>query len=92
MKTHCACFTWARTDIQCKDGKELPHPMHAPRCPHFNESLIDVWRFSFDGDSYVTKNKPTPQEIDEAELGGIVITKEQMHLEVFEALVEHNGF
>lgn len=63
---------------------------HHPTCEYVDASLIDVWRVSFDGNSYVTDRDPA----EEPELlsGDEVVTKERMHREIYENLPDFAGF
>lgn len=88
----CECFSWCRTDIKFRDGKPLPMTQHHPRCSRVDESLIDVWRFTHDGSSYVTDQEPTPEAAREAQESEVTITREKMHREIFERLEEFAGF
>ena len=57
----CECLNWARcTSIDLKS----PMPNHHPNCQHYNASLMDVWRVTLDGASYVTDRERSE------ELGG----------------------
>jgi hypothetical protein len=58
------------------------------RCPHYNDSLIDVWKVSYDGQSYYTDREPSTDELEDGE----TVTKEKMHKEVFDQLPEFEGF
>jgi len=59
---------------------------HHPHCEHINASLIDVWRVSLDGVSYVTDSHPG--ELTEGE----TVTAEKMHREIYDHLPEFSGF
>jgi hypothetical protein len=73
-------MNWARIDGLLTN--------HHPNCPHYNDSLIDVWRVSYEGSSYVVDREPTPDQLGEGE----IVTKEKMHREIFENLPEFMGF
>lgn len=77
----CECRNWARLN----DGVEDKGTDHHPRCPRVDDSLIDVWRVSYDGESYVIDREPdnNPQE---------TVTRERMHREIYDNLPEFNGF
>ncbi len=80
------CMNWCRDDIRVKDGAIHPMTNHHPRCEHVNDSLMDVWRVSLDGSSYVTHEEP-------CDLGdGLKVTPEKMHREIYEHLPEFDGF
>lgn len=74
------CLNWCRADGSMTN--------HHPSCEYVDESLIDVWRVSFDGASYVTDREPTDEETSEGE----TVTRERMHREIYEQLPEFNGF
>lgn len=76
------CLNWCRTDGSMTD--------HHPRCEYVDESLIDVWKVSYDGRHYYTDRDPA----DEPEVlcGDEVITKERMHREIYENLPDFAGF
>ena len=81
----CERFGWCRAD---PPGHPLTN--HHPNCPHVNDSLIDIWKVEYDGESYYTNIKPDPSEFEEGE----IVTKEQkqMHREVYDHLPEFQGF
>ena len=89
----CACQNWARCEPV---DLTKPMPNHHSKCEHYNASLIDVWRVSYDGASYVTDSEADAQEAVAlyAEDPDIVptVTKERMHREVYENLPEFDGF
>ena len=72
------CLMWCRTD-----GSKTNHH---PRCQHVDASLIDVWRVSYDGASYVLAARPLPTHHEET------VTREKMHREIYENLPEFGGF
>lgn len=91
----CQCRNWTRCEPI--DLKGPGSPNHHSACEHFNASLIDVWRVSLDGTSYVNEIEGDAREELNALLAddpdcGATITKEQMHREVFERLPEFDGF
>jgi hypothetical protein len=49
-------------------------------------SLIDVWRVSYDGASYVRDSEPLEHHHEET------VTREKMHREIYEQLPEFQGF
>lgn len=82
------CQNWARVD----GGPTKHHP----NCPHYNDSLIDVWRVSDGSTSFVTDNEHDAiYTADEEEACGNerpTVTKERMHQELLEQLPEFDGF
>jgi len=92
----CECESWARTGfdpykIKTRTGIPLV-TNHHENCPHYNDSLIDVWKVS-DGfcSCYVLTEQDARETVgDEGE--GMTATKEKMHREVFENLPEFDGF
>lgn len=83
----CRCINWCRS-IEFKDGEPVNLTNHHPKCEHYNDSLIDVWRISYNGSSCVVDSEPDPTDFDSGE----VISKEKMHREIFENLPEFHGF
>lgn len=73
-------MNWARTD-----GRQTNHH---PNCPHYNDSLMDVWKVTVDGVSCYTDNEQDALDT----VGDGTITRERMHREVFEQLPEFEGF
>lgn len=65
---------------------------HHPRCEYVDASLIDVWRFSCGGSSYVVDREPSSDAALEAQESEVRITKEKMHCEIYEHLSEFDGF
>lgn len=78
----CECKNWARLF----DGIHDKGTEHHPNCPRVDDSLIDVWRVSYDGSSYVTDIEPDDLPACEK------VTKEKMHREIYDQLPEHVGF
>lgn len=76
----CECMNW------CRLGGPLTN--HHPNCARYNDSLIDVWKVSFDGSYYYTDREPGDDEL----WGEEVVTKEKMHREIYEELPEFQGF
>lgn len=92
------CQNWARADIspykiRRRDGTPLVTEHH-PNCPHYNDSLMDVWKVTHDGQSCYMDNERDANDAADADVGGdtISIVKERMHREVFENLPEFDGF
>jgi hypothetical protein len=79
--TECECATWCRAFI---DLNYITN--HHPNCEHYNDSLIDVWRVVFEGQTCYSLEKP--EDYGEGE----VITQIKMHKEVFDNLPEFDGF
>lgn len=67
---------------------------HHPNCPHYNDSLMNVWRVSLGGISCYVDNEQDAKSvaIDEASDDALTITPEKMHREIFENLQEFDGF
>ena len=87
----CECLNWCRdnTDVAFRDENGIPLvPDHHMRCPHYNDTLIDVWKVTYDGQSYYSDHEPAVNELEDGE----TVTKEKMHREVFEHLMEFDGF
>jgi len=90
----CECVFWCRANIGGPythlKGKDLHFVVtnHHEYCPHFNDSLVDVWKISYDGQSYYSLTAPCKEETENGE----TVTQEKMHKEVFEQLPEFNGF
>lgn len=91
------CQNWARTDDPYKirsRGTNLPLlTNHHPNCPHYNDSLMDVWKVT-DGSSrcYLDNEEDAKAVAGESEESPHSITKEKMHREIFENLPEFEGF
>lgn len=83
------CMNWERTDIRMVGGKPVA-PNHHPNCPHYNDSLIDVWKIEADGKTSYTDNQEdaalAPDEY------GATVTAGKMHREVYDNLPEFEGF
>lgn len=89
----CECLTWRRDIDMYPHLKRKGIPSfvctdHNPRCEHYNDSLIDVWKVSYEGQSYYTDKPPSPEDTENGE----TVTQERMHREVFEQLDEFEGF
>lgn len=80
----CDCRTWARTF----DGTYDKGTNHHPRCPHVDDSLIDVWKIGYDGDYYFESSEPDYNDLHPDS----TVTKERMHKELFDRLPEFSGF
>lgn len=67
---------------------------HHPKCPHYNDSLMDVWKLAYmDGALAYFDNEQDAIDASQEEYEDeVVITKEKMHREVFEQLPEFDGF
>jgi hypothetical protein len=94
------CQNWARADIlspykiRRRDGTPLV-TNHHPNCPHYNDSLMDVWKVTLDGQICYADNDRDANDTASDEWGSgdtISIVKERMHREVFENLPEFEGF
>lgn len=83
--THCECLSWARINSH--------EATHHPRCAHYNDSLIDVWKVSF-GDSYYYTSNELDALAEKAnyESFGVIVAQTKMHQEVFDNLPEFEGF
>jgi len=87
------CQNWARENgnyYPGVKGKDIHFVItdHHIGCPHYNDSLIDVWKISFEGQSYYSDKPPISEELENGE----TVTQEKMHKEVFEQLPEFEGF
>lgn len=86
----CACVNWARA----LDLKYMTN--HHPDCPHYNDSLMDVWKVSDGSSDYFHDNEAGAlrdmKADEECGVTGLTITKTRMHREVFEHLPEFEGF
>lgn len=71
-----------------RDGAPLM-ANHHPNCPHYNDSLIDVWKVTVDGRSCYVDNEQ--DALDTVGDSGSV-SKEKMHKEIFNHLPEFEGF
>lgn len=87
VRSLCECVNWARS----VDLKYLTN--HHPNCPHYNDSLIDVWKMTVNGVSAYMDNEQDVIDCCQDEFEDeTTITKEKMHREVFEHLPEFEGF
>ena len=82
----CECRQWARI----YDGVEDKGTDHHPRCPHVDDSLIDVWRVTYDFASYVVDYDV--EKFGEGIEEDATVTKERMHRELFDRMPEFAGF
>lgn len=96
--TDCTCKNWAQADlnpykIKRRDGVPVV-TNHHPNCQHYNDSLMDVWKVTHEGQSCYVENEQEANKMAGAEVSGgtISIVKERMHREVFENLPEFDGF
>jgi hypothetical protein len=68
-------------------------PNHHPNCPHYNDSLIDVWKMTVNGISAYTDNENDIEDWRQNEFEDeTIIIKEKMHKEIFDNLPEFSGF
>lgn len=85
----CECANWCR-DVcayNIRDDSGLPiFTNHHRNCDKYNDSLITVWKVSYDGSSYHTDREPEGLE------DGETVTEEKMHKEVYDRLPEFGGF
>lgn len=87
VRSLCECVNWARA----VNLKYLTN--HHPNCPHYNDSLMDVWKVTVDGVScYVDNEQDARETAGDEQRDDITVTKEKMHREVFEHLPEFEGF
>lgn len=93
LEAACECVHWCRENVNLKYLTN-----HHENCPHYNDSLMDVWKVSFGRSHCYVENEQDARETagDEGQEigvdGVIEITKEKMHREVFEHLPEFEGF
>lgn len=79
----CECAQWCR-------AMDLAYATdHHPDCPHYNDSLIDVWKVTVDGVSCYTDNE---QDAGDTAGKDIIVVALKMHREVFKHLPEFEGF
>lgn len=92
------CQNWERLgEDTLKISKKLLMPEHHPNCPHYNDSLIDVWRITDGSTSCYVGSESEAEDMMQSESseGGEVLfrlEKRQMHREIFERLPEFDGF
>ncbi len=97
-RSPCDCQNWVRGVMpeqwygRTRDG--IPRMTnHHPNCPHYNDSLIDVWKMTVNGVSAYTDSEQDIIDWRQDELDDeTTITKEKMHREIFEQLPEFEGF
>lgn len=96
-KEPCECIAWARAGldpykIKTRDGAPLV-TNHHEKCPHYNDSLMDVWVVT-DGSSrcFVDNEQDAIDTCDHEGEEYNTISKVKMHREVFENLPEFEGF
>jgi hypothetical protein len=88
------CQNWARDgrDSLAIGGKLLM-PNHHPNCPHYNDSLMEVWKVTDGATNCYVEPEPDAKDTAQNEGGKTnTITKIQMHREIFENLPEFDGF
>lgn len=96
------CQNWARSDVspyKIKSRTGVPlMTNHHPNCPHYNDSLMDVWVYT-DGTtscyfgSESEADDAMEREASESETDLVVRSeKRKMHREIFENLPEFDGF
>jgi len=97
MMEPCECQHWARAvvspyNLKSADGIPLV-TNHHENCPHYNDSLMDVYKVAVDGFGacYVEQLQDAMDYAGEdEEMATIEAVK--MHREVFENLPEFEGF
>ena len=96
----CECKNWVRginedplyANLKSADGIPLL-PNHSPNCPHYNDSLMDVYKVTVGGIScFVDNLQDAKDTAGEDDSGEVELTHEKMHREVFENLREFDGF
>ena len=99
----CECINWTRLNITApynlrrSDGVPLV-TNHHPNCPHYNDSLMNVWKVSLGLSRCYFDNEQDAKDMagtegQEIGVSGVIeITKEKMHREVLENLPEFDGF
>lgn len=99
MSKPCECVNWGMAiPPQKYRGLKMALGLpaitnHHENCPHYNDSLIDVWKVAVDGVScYVDNEQDARDTAVDSHRVDIVITKERMHREVFEHLPEFERF
>lgn len=100
MEKYCECINW------CRDGIGAPYNIrrrdgiilmtnHHPRCSHYDDSLMDVWKVIIGGSRCYVETEQDAKDMagqEAIEGGEAVITEEKMHREIFENLPEFQGF
>lgn len=69
-------------------GKTPTCTNHHPNCPHYNDSLMDVWKVT---DGFCSSYTDSEQDAKDTFVRESIV-KEKMHREVFEHLPEFEGF
>lgn len=92
----CECQNWCRTLAPYKIKARTGIPFvtnHHENCPHYNDSLMDVWKVTHDGASFYVDNEQDANDTAGTEAGGdtVSIVKIKIHREVFENLSEFDG-
>lgn len=88
LEAVCECVHWCRANVNLKYLTN-----HHENCPHYNDSLMDVWKVTVDGIScYVDNEQDARETASDEQRDDITVTKEKMHREVFEHLPEFEGF
>ena len=88
LEAVCECVHWCRANVNLKYLTN-----HHENCPHYNDSLMDVWKVTMDGIScYVDNEQDARETAGDEQRDDITVTKEKMHREVFEHLPEFEGF
>lgn len=86
------CQNWERVEdpykIRSREGLPLA-TNHHPNCPHYNDSLMDVWMVGEGPALYFDNEKDALAEPIDPDMKVIKIT---MHREVFTNLPEFHGF
>lgn len=95
--SECSCVSWARAGVdpyKIKTRTGLPLiTNHHPNCPHYNDSLMDVWKMTVNGSTcYFDNEQDVINAAQEEFEDETTITKQKMHREVFESLPEFEGF
>lgn len=91
----CECKNWARAESPYKFSTRSGIPLvtnHHPNCPHYSDSLMDVWKTTVDGVSAYTDNEQDAKDLFGDDWKNATVTKEKMHREIFENLPEFEGF
>ena len=99
FQTMCnICGAWARTGMEASKffgGKHWLSTNHHVNCPHYNDSLIDVWKITDSKITYWTNDEKYINDIareDFGDLNNIKIIKEKIHKEIYDHLSEFEGF
>lgn len=89
------CQNWERIThfYKFKTAEGIPLiTNHHPDCPHYNDSLMDVWKVTLDGGSCYVGNEQDARDTAGDEEPLPTVTQEKMHREIFENLPEFGGF